>query len=136
MEKQNTDSEDWQKGHRSRERQGGRTNQDFRMIVKVQGKTLNGEEKKCRTHLKQCRGLGIWVRQILAVFTGCLHSPLDGIQWLSFWFNQSFNASLIEKDEQAPIAARHALPAPVSFVVLGLFWLWVQTGVVFFIKAC
>ena len=34
MEKQNTDPTDWQKGHRSRERQEGRTNQDSRMIVK------------------------------------------------------------------------------------------------------
>lgn len=31
------------------------------MIVKEEDgrETLNGEEKKCRTHLKQCRGLGI-----------------------------------------------------------------------------
>lgn len=35
-----------QKGHRSRERQGGRTNQDSRMTVKVQGGNIERRREK------------------------------------------------------------------------------------------
>lgn len=38
---------------------GGQNESRFQDERRCKEETLNGEEKKCRTHLKQCRGLGI-----------------------------------------------------------------------------